>query len=66
MAQPIPINDIERYTRGLYLCEAEARVAGSREFQQLWNTVAGSYRFLLDRENRSAAEQAVKNPDAPA
>jgi hypothetical protein len=66
MAQPIPISDIERYMRGLYLSEAAARTAPSREFQQFWNTIAGSYRFLLDRENRRAAEQAVKNPDAPA
>lgn len=56
MVQPV-LTSIERYTRALADCENKAAVACSEEIQQLWVTIASSYRFLLDRENRIEAEE---------
>jgi hypothetical protein len=46
------IGDLERYSRALSSCEANARAATSIEIGMLWSTIARSYRFLLEREYR--------------
>jgi hypothetical protein len=37
----------------------KADLSASKEIQDLWETIAASYRFLLQREERIEAENSV-------
>jgi hypothetical protein len=50
----------ERYRRGVEECTAKANLAPFPEAAQIWTTIAASWRFLLQREERLAAEQAER------
>lgn len=42
----------DEYIRQLHECSAHAAVAATTEISALWETIAGSYRFLIEREDR--------------
>ena len=50
-------SDRERYSEAIERCCAMARAASSSGYQQLWTTVADSYRCLHDNEMRMEASQ---------
>ena len=61
-------SDRERYLEAIERCRAMARAAPSSGYQQLWKTVADSYRCLHDNELRIEAsrrerEVGDKEPD---
>ena len=45
----------EEYRRRMNACIARADLAYSEEIHALWLTIAGSYRFLLEREEQIEA-----------
>jgi len=47
----------EAYLRQLEKCLAHADSAPTSEVSELWLTLAASYRFLVDREDRLARER---------
>ena len=50
--------DRERFARAAEQFDARARVTTEPpEIRQLWATIAGSYRFLFEREDRLEAEE---------
>ena len=63
-------SDRERYSGAIERCRAMARAAPSFEYQQLWTTVADSYRCLHDNEVRAEADASKRAQriarDAPA
>jgi len=46
----------DEYVRHLHECSAYAANAHSSEISALWTSIAGSYRFLIEREDRLARE----------
>lgn len=52
------MTDIERYRAGVSQAARLAGEAASNEIRELWLTIGGSYRFLLNREERIAREAA--------
>jgi len=51
------LTNIDRYRRAVDECRVKSRLAMTPEIAQLWITLASSYTFLLDREERLVAEQ---------
>lgn len=47
------------YRRHMHDCMTRAELSASKEIQDLWDTIAASYRFLLQREERIEAENSV-------
>jgi hypothetical protein len=47
------------YRRHMHDCMTRAELSGSKEIQELWETIAASYRFLLQREERIDAENSL-------
>jgi hypothetical protein len=46
----------EDYRRHMHLCMEKAELSPSAEIHELWHTMASSYRFLLEREQRIEAQ----------
>jgi len=44
------------YIRHIDECRAKAALAPTHEISALWETIANSYRFLVEREDRLARE----------
>jgi hypothetical protein len=51
--------DRERYMNAILVCMSKAQCAGSAEIRSLWMTIASSYDYLLQREERLEAERAL-------
>ena len=49
-------SDRERYSEAIERCRAMARESSSSGYQQLWTTVADSYRCLHDNEVRAETD----------
>ena len=47
---------IEDYRRRVHACMANAELSPNQEIRELWQTIAGSYRFLLARQERIEAQ----------
>lgn len=50
------LTDRERYLSSFESCAENARACETAEIQLLWATMAKSYRFLIDREDRLDSE----------
>jgi len=50
------MTDIERYLSGQRHCAKMANEAVTAEIRELWLTIERSYRFLLDRAERTARD----------
>ena len=46
----------DEYIRQLHECSAHAATAATTEISAIWETIAGSYRFLIEREDRLARQ----------
>jgi hypothetical protein len=53
-------SDMERYRHANEECRAKAALSQHVEIAQLWSQIAASYAFLLNREERLAAERAER------
>jgi hypothetical protein len=51
-------SDRERYSEAIKRCRIMARAASSSGYQQLWTTVAESYRCLYDNEMRTQTDRS--------
>ena len=54
------LTPIQRYRRGFEECSARAELAPFPEAYRVWSTIAASWRFLLQREERLATEEAER------
>ena len=54
------LNAIARYQHAISECELKAQHAQHHEIQQLWTTIGAAWLFLLQREERLAAEEAER------
>jgi hypothetical protein len=52
--------DQERYAHAVERCDARAR-ATTTEIRELWLSIAASYRFLRQREERLEAEDSERS-----
>ncbi len=56
---------IEEYRRRMDACTANAERSPNEEIQELWQTIACSYRFLLQREELIEAQNARRDGRLP-
>jgi len=47
------------YQRHMHDCMTRAELSASKEIQDLWETIAASYRLLLQCEERIEAENSI-------
>jgi hypothetical protein len=47
---------IDDYRRHMHSCTAHAELSPNQELRELWHTIARSYRFLIEREERIEGE----------
>jgi hypothetical protein len=52
---------IEDYRRHMHTCMANAERSRTKEIRELWQSIAGSYRFLLQREERIETETRLRD-----
>jgi hypothetical protein len=53
--------DIERFRRAHDVCVARSRAGQHIEIRALWASIASSYAFLLQREERIIADDAARD-----